>query len=110
MFVWMYSSYGVFRHVTHTFCVSAYLALSCICRGEVTELPQGECVCVCERYRESKGIPFRVKSLILARWRCEGEASRGEKRVRRRLNWIGGKVGEGRGGRSPAGRMLSFFH
>lgn len=49
MFVWMYSSYGVFRHVTHTFCVSAYLALSCICRGEVTEFPQGECVCVCVR-------------------------------------------------------------
>lgn len=66
-------------------------------------------MCVCERYRESKGIPFRVKSLILARRHCEGEASRGEKRVRRRLNWIGGKVGEGRGGRSPAGRMLSFF-
>lgn len=32
---------------TFTFCVSAYLALGVVCRGEVTDLPQGLCMCLC---------------------------------------------------------------
>lgn len=46
----MYSSCDSSSSMSHadTFCVSAYLALSVVCRGEVTDLPRGLCVCVWE--------------------------------------------------------------
>lgn len=70
-----------------TFCVSAYLALCAVYRGEVTKLPWGMCVivCVCGR-GVNIGVLFRVKSLILAR-RGEGEAGiEGEKNLKKEVD------------------------